>query len=394
MTTKPMAISSVCRCLVAGWMAGLSLGYTHIGRREILEQVKTGNSTLEIYSSEEEPHFLRPRYLAPGDIATVVRRDNGQSIDPGTFFIGLPPELTDLFQNYVKESGILEVADELLYTKPVIRGENRLYSLKDGTTWGARTSNNWIHAGDMTWIDPADEWTYEKIIDIYRKAGFDRVLDTLGEKFGCEGLWIDGTSFIVVSHFNGNNIHTDLDGMEGAVFNILFPLVIPSTGGMLEVADRESREGIGANFRYNQGVLVGGESPHGTGNVDYRETREFRLAIAVYMDDINPENVEEFDDDTASFPPGGDMRYLLTQAGRHWGGVSGEHASLKNDKGRRPYKVRDENPLDCPKLAKQGDCMKLPVRNMCIKSCQVYLEDQVYYEKLGKLLDWPTETER
>lgn len=379
--------------LLASWMVGESRGYNHISRRDLLEGGQGEQQAVEVYSADEEPNFLRPKYLPPGDIATVVRRDNGARVDQGTFFIGLPSEMTEIFQQYIKESGMLEVADELLYTKPVRKGENRLYNLKDGTTWGARTSNNWIHAGDMTWIDPADEWTYERILDIYRKTGFDRVLDTLGEKYGCEGLWIDGTSFIIVSHFNGNNIHTDLDGMEGQVFNILFPLVIPSTGGMLEVAHRGTRQGIGANFRYNQGVLVGGESPHGTGNVDYRETREFRLAVAVYIDDINSENVEEFDDNTASFPPGGDMPYLLAQAGRHWGGTSGKHASLKNDMGRRPHKAIDNDPSRCPGLAEQGACNRLDVRNLCIKSCEVYLQDDVYYERLGKLLSWPTETQ-
>ena len=380
--------------LIASYLVGLSVGYHAITRTDLVrEDGKEEPSELPLFSAEEEPNFLRPQHLAPGEISTAVRRDTKQTIDKGTFYIGLPPKLTQAFQDYVRDSGMLQVADELLYSKPVVPNENRLYTLSDGTMWGARTSNHWSSDGDMTWIDPANEWTYELILDIYRNAGFDHILDTIGEKYGSEGLWIDGTSLIIVSHFNGTNIHTDLEDMEGDIFNVLFPIVIPSSGGMLHLADRDTRQGLGTPFRYHQGVLVGGASPHGTGPIDYRATGEFRMAVAVYMDDLQPDTVAEFDDATAAFPPAGDLRYLMSQAGRHW--TSDTFASLEQDKGRRPYRVRDQNPLDCPNLAAQeGKCNELSVRNMCVKSCHVYLENDVYYEKLGRLLGWPTETER
>ncbi|KAL7555869.1 hypothetical protein ACA910_009948 [Epithemia clementina (nom. ined.)] len=163
---------------------------------------------------------------------------------------------------------------------------------------------------------------------------------------------------------------------------------------MLEVADRkpETVKGLGTQFQFNQGVLLGGESPHGTGNVDYRETREFRLAVSVYLDDYNAETVAAFDHDLNSFPPQGDFDYVLTQQGRHWGGDRRGRGSLKNDRGRLPYNVVDQNNVDCPKFAEQGRCSNIEIRNLCIKSCKVYLEDEVYYEKLGKLMGWPTST--
>ena len=114
----------------------------------------------------------------------------------------------------------MDIAHDLLYKDPVSQGENKVYNLNDGTKWSARTSNNWANDGDMTWIDPANEWTYEFILQFWRKGGFDQVLDTLGEKFGSEGLWVDGTSFIIVSNFHGSNIHTDLEGAQSKVFNI------------------------------------------------------------------------------------------------------------------------------------------------------------------------------
>jgi hypothetical protein len=383
------------RLLVSAALVQLAFAYNHITRRQLLESHDSdddNDNPLPLFPPEEEPLFLRPKHLEPGELASVVRRDNGEIIDPGTFFIGLPPELTERFQAYVQESGLLEMAEEVLYTNPVKRGDkNRFYKLKDGSLWGARVSNSdWVVKGDVTWIDPADEWTTELMLDIYRRSGYDKVLDTLAEKHGNEGLWVDGTSFIVVSHFEGENIHTDMEGMDDITYNLICPLIIPAAGGQLALADKETQIAMGSEFQFHQAVVLGGSSPHGTTKVDYRKTREFRMALSVFVDDIDEYNVYGFDDDTASFPPAGDLDYLLAQAGRHWG----RHASLVTDKGRRPHPVEDDDPDNCPKWAEEGWCIKdVETRNACIKTCNVYLEDDIYYEKLGKLLNWPTETE-
>jgi len=374
--------------LAAAWMAAppSALAYNHITRRDILD------GKVEVSTAEEQPYIIAPKELPPGDLATVVRRDNGNKVDPEAMLIGLPPKITEMFNEYVQKSGLMSIFSDLLYKDPVKKGENKVYDLEDGTKWSARTSNNWITEGDMTWIDPGNEFTYEFVLDIWRKGGFDTVLDTLGEKFGNDGLWLDGTSFIIVSEFDGHNIHNDLPESGSKVFNIIFPLVIPDGTSQLLVAERGAyQDGIPINFNENVGVLVGGDTLHGTGNCNYRAKKQFRLAIAVYFIDTNEENVEEFaSDDTAYYPPIGSEEFLLAQAGRHWGGNN----SLATDKGRDRLFVEDERD-DCPSLAEQGMCDKsLEFRNECLKSCNVFMDDETYYETLGKILNWPTEKER
>lgn len=360
--------------------------YTHITRRDLLD------GSVETVSSEEQPYIIAPKHLAPGDLATIVRRDDGSRVDPESFLIGLPPKVTEMFNEYVQTSGLMEIFSDLLYKDPVKKGENKVYDLKDGSKWSARTSNNWVRDGDMTWIDPANEWTYEFILDVWRKAGFDKILNTLGEKFGNDGLWLDGTSFIIVSQFNGNNLHTDLEGAYSKVFNIIFPLIIPDSTSQLLVAEPDHEgEGVPINFRHDVGVLVGGDSFHGTGNCNYRDKKQFRLAIAVYFIDTNEENVEEFaSDDTAFYPPMGSEGFLMAQAGRHWGGNN----SLVTDKGRGRLDVYDERG-DCEAVVARGICdSNLELRNQCLKSCKVFMVDSEYYEHLGKILHWPTESEQ
>ena len=248
----------------------------------------------------------------------------------------------------------------------------------------------------QTWIDPANEWTYEFILNVWREGGFDLVLDTLGEKFGTDGLWLDGTSFIIVSKFDGVNLHHDLPESGSKVFNIIFPINIPEKDdSQLLVAERDNfasvKDATPVNFRKDVGVLVGGDSIHGTGNCDYRENEEFRLAIAVYFIDVNEENVEDFaSDDTAYYPPMGSEEFLLAQRGRHWN-PQGNH-SLVSDFGRVPMSVEDENEENCEHWAEKGMCDdSLEIRNQCLSSCEVFLENEDYYDHLGKMLNWPTE---
>ena len=370
--------------------------------------------------------------------------------------LNVPPEITRVFHEYLTEVGLLEIAYELLYGRPVkvndgddeTPNQQRIYNLKDGSKWSARrpVNNQWSRDGDMTWIDPANEYTYELILQIWRDGGFDTVIDTIAEKFGVDGLWLDGTSLIVVSHFKGCNLHNDLPGSNSKAFNVIFPIIIPNHGlSQLLVAERGQRclgddddydyeddkddstvnsststsipssrvsddggnsrntanNAIPINFQHNVGILVGGDSIHGTGNCDYRTTKEIRLAVAVYFTDTNKDNVADFaEDSTAYYPPTGSTRFLMAQAGRHWKYDS--NASLKNDIGRKELNIQDRKKKKayCSSHISQTLEQKegidicgqdLEFRNSCLKTCEVFMSEDKYYEHLGKIMDWPTE---
>ena len=333
-----------CRSFLIAYLFGRSWGYHTITRNDLVRaaaaqqdstEEEHSSSLLQLFSAEEEPHVLRPKELAPGEIVPLVRRDTQQLVDQETSLIGLPPELAHVFQDYVQESGIVRVVDQLLYSRPITETEEGLIQMKDGTTWIVRTSNNWNSQGDMIWIDPGDEWTYEVMLSFFRKAGFDTILETLGDTYGSQSLSLIRSSFIAISQFNGTNIHTDNDDLDGSFYNVLFPIVIPTSGGMLQVADRETWHDVGIQFRYDQGVVLGAISPHGTGKANYRPERQFRMAVSTYIADINEDTAEYLDEDTASFPPSY-MPYYLSQMERHW--KRNDHTvSLQQDKGRRPF---------------------------------------------------------
>jgi hypothetical protein len=83
-------------------------------RRYLGEEFR--NNDKEFYSAKEEPNFIVPRALEPGDVWPLYWRDNFERIkDDEAFAIGLPPELLQEFQKYIEASGLLDLARALAY---------------------------------------------------------------------------------------------------------------------------------------------------------------------------------------------------------------------------------------------------------------------------------------
>lgn len=236
---------------------------------------------------------------------------------------------------------------------------------------------------DMIWLDPADEECFESLISVLRRGNFDVVLKSIANAFGLKGLMISGVGPIFLSHFDENptlsQVHVDLPGTEGGFYNVIVPIHIPDSGFPLYIGDETGTEII--NISYNLGVLAGANTYHGTGPCDYRASQGFRLSAAVYMADLDDENLAMVaDDSTSLWPTQGDTDWFQSQTGRFF---SDNGNSLKTDKGRRPWQVKD-NRADCASLVEQ--CLKDPtgVRLQCAKTCSLYLEDDVYYARHAK----------
>jgi hypothetical protein len=234
-------------------------------------------------------------------------------------------------------------------------------------------------------FDPADEESFEILLGVLRRGNFDVILDKMGKTFGLNSLMIQGIGAIFISEYKiTDNIHVDLPGSKGSFYNIIIPVHIPEnqTATFCIAENQGEREGT-IKLTQHVGVIVGGESSHGTGACNYRATKDFRLSFAIYMADITEENFELVASDTTSlWPTEGDTHWIWAQRGRLWSKDGSK--SLKNDKGRYPLHVEDKH-VKCPEW--NNLCVSDPtgVRLKCPKTCKVYMEDDVYYEFLANM---------
>jgi hypothetical protein len=154
-------------------------------RRRQLEHIDDGFSFFaspqQRYCSEQEqPNFLIPKHLEPGQLAPLYFRDTEARLqDDEAFVVGLPPELLQEFTKYMDNNGMLETAKKIAYHTERSGKEHELVTLKDGRKWGVMHPK-W-GGNDMVWIDPGDEECFESLMDVLRKGNFDVVLETIGE---------------------------------------------------------------------------------------------------------------------------------------------------------------------------------------------------------------------
>ena len=131
-------------------------------------------------SEKEQPNFLIPQKLEPGQLAPLYFRDTEQRLqDDEAFVVGLPPELLQEFTKYMDNNGMLDIAKKLAYQTERSDKEHEVYTLNDGRKWGVMHPK-W-GGNDMVWIDPGDEECFESLMDVLRKGNFDVVLEAMGE---------------------------------------------------------------------------------------------------------------------------------------------------------------------------------------------------------------------
>lgn len=215
-----------------------------------------------------------------------------------------------------------------------------------------------------------------------RRGGFDKVLDEVGKAFDLDGLMVQGVGAIFLSEYDQTqNMHVDIPGSRGSFYNIIVPVHIPENDvSIFKVSDIEDEYQGQIRLDPNVGIVLGGESRHGTGECHYRPAKDFRLSFAVYVADINERNIDMIaSDSTSLWPTSGDKFFFRAQKGRLWS--KDGKKNMKDDTGRLPMNIQD-NDKECATMDKSL-CMTdvQGMRLNCPKTCELYLEDDVYYAK-------------
>merc|ERR1712238_371590 len=161
--------------------------------------------------------------------APLTFRHIRRSIQGEAYTIALPVQLLEEFQAYIRNDGMMELAQKLLYKeKRLGEGEHKIHTLNDGMKWGAMNTG-WESNTDMIWLDPADEECFESLLSVLRRGGFDVILESVGRKFNLDSLMIQGIGAIFLSHFDHDEeyrqIHVDIPVVRGLFTMSLFPSI-------------------------------------------------------------------------------------------------------------------------------------------------------------------------
>ena len=297
--------------------------------------------------------FCVPLDLAELEIRAIQWNDTGKTVTQNAHMIGLPPTLRESLLEYCDHMGITQIMkeltmgsihtrshqeyqrqhppeedgdDELPHEVPkAILTENHTDIRLQGFDWYIQRADGASWKSDMHWLSPNDAVAEENYLEALSKAGFDRVLSSIGAHFGFQGLAAYHLSVIAVSHCQSGLLHVDATNTGSRAMNVIIPLVLASdTGPELNVQSDDtdgSTQKVGKyRYQYDVAALVGDDAYHSTGAVQYHN--EMRMAATIYIADIGADNIDAILSDyvtySQAYPPPGQPEILLRSAKKHW----------------------------------------------------------------------------
>jgi len=331
---------------------------------------------------EKEAPQQRERFLQDplksGQIQPIRWKNDHTMVSVDALRIGLPPELRRELRAMMERSGVVDAARYRLFSDPLAPEAITLQNLPHRR--GTGSSLFQVHRpgmydmSDNTWFDPGNEATHEEELAALGRGNFDVVLDALGKFYGKTHLTVYGMGIFALSKCDaGAGIHRDAPG--SGVINVLIAVELADGADpeLIVASDDESRIGE-MKYEYDVGLVIGGDVPHGTIEVDYREKKGvLRMVASVYIAEVTDDNIEDLMDESSSlFPLQGDVRWLEAQRGRHWGGGK----NMAHDTGRKAFEYHDQDQEYCAEKASIGWCedgtQAYDMFNECPKACNVY----------------------
>ena len=283
--------------------------------------------------------FLLPN-LEEGQIEHIRFADTLEQVSDHAYVIGIPSSVRKGLLEFCSRMGITERFRELTYRgnglKPGQQKEIELTERK--SQWLIQRP---VWKSNLHWISPLNQESHREFLQALSVGGYDRVLNAVGHHFGFDGLACYHIAFISVSHSSGGLMHYDVIETGGKSFAMIIPLMLVN-GTHPELAlqssveyDEETdiagaeqenneyegrrppREG-GLKYRYEVAAMMGDGAHHSTSSVDYRVSKQMRMAATIYIADINKDNLDAILAETQNYPPRDNPGLLWSMAGRDW----------------------------------------------------------------------------
>ena len=264
--------------------------------------------------------------LAPGHMAPIRWKGSAEIVTPWAFRVGLPSRVRKVLLNYCNKMGITDILRHVTVDGNGLLPGTETHMELEGDDWYLQRPDA-IWRSNLHWFSPGAGPAHEHYLQALGVAGFDTVLQGIGEYLGMDGLVAFHVTFIAGSFSNRGFMHFDVRETGAKVYNIIIPLLLANeTGPELDVQSWKSdlrddqqifRVGR-CRYEYNVATMVGDGAVHATSACDYRYRQEMRMAATVYVADVNDINAANvMRHYTQAYPPR-ELDLLKSWIARHW----------------------------------------------------------------------------
>jgi len=176
----------------------------------------------------------------------------------------------------------------------------------------------------MHWISPNGQPAQDDFIAALSAGGFNDVLKSIGEQLKFDTLAAFQMTFLAVTHCSEGYVHWDSTETDDKTFVVIIPIVLSEEDSTPELVIQsepnekdETERGL-YKYEYDVAPMLGDDAYHGTAPVDYRGTKQFRMAATIYISDINKHNAEMVAEAYSQNYPPNDPNLILSWSGLHW----------------------------------------------------------------------------
>jgi hypothetical protein len=314
--------------------------------------------------------------LAPGHMAPILWAESNEVVTPWAFRLGLHSRVREVLLEYCNKMGITDILKHVTTEGNELEPGTETHMDVEGDDWYLqRPDSAW--RSNLHWFSPGGAPAHEHYLQALSAAGFDEILDGIGQYLGMDGLVAFHVTFIGVSFSNNGYLHHDVVEVNGKVYNCIIPLILANdTGPELDLQEwrpdlpeEEQTYRVGRyRYEYDVASMMGDGAVHATSAVDYRTTKEMRMAATVYIADVNDENVDSIlNHYTQAYPPGDDVELLMSWKGRHW---------KRGDPSRKLPKPTPEHVLSRPAetATSRKAAVSKPIENVSDESAATFEE--------------------
>lgn len=250
-------------------------------------------SWLLVSDNSAVPDFLEGA-LHPGEMQPLQWSISREVVAPFSYRLGLNKEIRTELLKYANDLGITEILRHVTSGgNPLPPGSDHEVPIGDELWFLQRPGAEW--SSNLHWLSPGNELSHNQYLDVLLSAGFDSILQSIGETMGAEGLVAYQLTFIGVNSCQKGNFHTDFARVGGKAYNVIIPLILvedsePELG--IQVTSDTGDLRIGRlKYEYEVAAMIGDHLEHATSAANYENSGEFRMAATVYIADVNPDNV-------------------------------------------------------------------------------------------------------
>ncbi len=235
--------------------------------------------------------------LQPGEIQQLTWKHNGQPIAKNAFVIGLPENFTSHIREFAEERGIINLYEQLLAQQVLDNDEWYVFDADqhegDAEQWFALRYKNVDWDFNMHYIAAWNDNARKSVLRAFGSAGYDVVLNGIGQYFGLDALTCFHSSFMGVSEADKSFMHTDIYATGEVGFNIIFPIItVDGSKPELEIQSDNADVVVAIKYEHDRAIVMPDWGYHRTAAVDYKEKGQIRVVLGMYCAQIDESNHE------------------------------------------------------------------------------------------------------